>query len=52
MPVASFTKTGNKSTVAVKLDKSVFEVVPENHELIKANYVAYLANGSENLANN
>lgn len=50
MPVASFTKTGNKSTVAVKLDKSVFEVVPENHELIKANYVAYLANGRENLA--
>src|ERR1700677_5011191 len=50
MPVTSFTKTGNKSTTAVKLDKNVFEVVPENHELIKANYVAYLANGRENLA--
>ena len=50
MPVASFTKTGNKSATIVKLDKTVFEVVPENHELIKANYVAYLANGRENLA--
>lgn len=50
MPVVSFTKTGNKSTTAVKLDKKVFDVVPENHELIKASYVAYLANGRENLA--
>lgn len=50
MAATSYTKTGNKSTVAVKLDKTVFDVVPENHELIKANYVAYLANGRDNLA--
>ena len=48
--VASYTKTGNKSTTAVKLDKTVFETEPKNHELLKANYVAYLANGRENLA--
>src|SRR5665213_2962161 len=50
MAVASYTKTGNKSTTAIKLDKSVFDVMPENHELLKAAYVAYLANGRENLA--
>jgi large subunit ribosomal protein L4 len=50
MPVATFTKTGNKSTTAVKLDKDVFDAEVKNHELLKANYVAYLANGRENLA--
>src|SRR5665213_2395344 len=50
MAVASYTKTGNKSTTAIKLDKSVFDIEPKNHELLKANYVAYLANGRENLA--
>jgi len=50
MPTLSYTKTGTKSTTPVKLDKDVFEVEPKNHELLKANYVAYLANGRENLA--
>ena len=50
MPTLSYTKAGTKSTTPVKLDKDVFEVEPKNHELLKANYVAYLANGRENLA--
>lgn len=50
MAVATFTKSGTKATTAAKLDKAVFEVKPENHELLKAAYVAYLANGRENAA--
>jgi large subunit ribosomal protein L4 len=50
MSVATYTKTGNKATAAAKLDKAVFEVEIKNHELIKQAYVAYLANGRENLA--
>lgn len=45
MAVSTFTKTGNKATTAAKLNKDIFGVVPENHELIKSAYVAYLANG-------
>ena len=48
--IQTFTKSGAKATTAVKLDKTVFDVVPENHELVKAAYVAYLANGRDNLA--
>lgn len=50
MSVATFTKAGGKATTPAKLDKSVFEVSVESHELIKQAYVAYLANGRENLA--
>jgi len=50
MSVSSFTSTGAKSTVAPKLPKEVFAVEVANHELIKSAYVAYLANGRENLA--
>ena len=50
MAVLNYTKTGNKSTTTLKLDKTVFEIEPKNHELLKANYVAYLANGRQNLA--
>jgi large subunit ribosomal protein L4 len=50
MPVATYTKAGAKATTPAKLDKAVFEIEPKNHELLKANYVAYLANGRENLA--
>lgn len=50
MSVATFTKAGGKATTAAKLDKSVFEVEVASHELIKQAYVAYLANGRENLA--
>ncbi|HUC95412.1 MAG TPA: 50S ribosomal protein L4 [Candidatus Saccharimonadia bacterium] len=50
MSVSSFTKTGTKSATIVKLDKTIFDAIPENHELIKLNYVAYLANSRDNLA--
>ncbi|HTE21966.1 MAG TPA: 50S ribosomal protein L4 [Candidatus Limnocylindria bacterium] len=50
MTVSTFTKTGTKAPTAAKLDKAVFDVMPENHELIKTAYVAHLANGRENLA--
>ena len=47
---ATYTKAGAKATTAAKLDQAVFGVVPKNHELLKAAYVMYLANGRENLA--
>lgn len=50
MAVLTFTKTGTKATTAAKLDKAVFGVEVANHELLKQAYVAYLANGRENLA--
>jgi large subunit ribosomal protein L4 len=50
MAVATYTKAGAKATSPAKLDKAVFAVMPENHELIQAAYVAYLANGRGNLA--
>lgn len=45
MAVTTYTKSGTKATIAAKLDKSVFGIVPQNHELLKQAYVAYLANG-------
>src|SRR6266849_6166116 len=50
MATATYTKTGTKATTPAKLDKSVFGVFPENHELLKAAYVAYLANGRTSAA--
>lgn len=50
MNAPTFTKTGTKATAAVKLDTNVFAVMPENYELIKLVYDAYLANGRDNLA--
>lgn len=44
MAVLTYTKTGNKATVAAKLDKAVFGVKAENHQLLKQAYDAYLAN--------
>ena len=48
MSVPTFTKSGAKATTPAKLDKAVFAVMPENHELLKLAYSAYLANGREN----
>ncbi len=45
MAVATYTKSGTKATTPAKLDKAVFGVTPQSHELLKAAYVAYLANG-------
>lgn len=50
MSVPTFTKSGAKATTPARLDKAVFAVMPENHELLKLAYSAYLANGRENLA--
>lgn len=50
MAVPTYTKSGTKATTTAKLDASVFNVMPENHELLKLAYVAYLANGRDNLA--
>lgn len=50
MSVTTFTKSGAKATTAAKLDSTIFGVTVENHELLKAAYVAYLANGRINLA--
>lgn len=46
----TYTKSGTKATTAAKLSADVFAVMPENHELLKLAYTAYLANGRDNLA--
>ena len=48
MDIVAFTKTGNKATGNLTLDGQIFEVVPKNHDLLKANYVAYLSNARSN----
>lgn len=50
MAVSSFTSSGNKATTQVKLPKSVFAVEVKNHQLLNDAYLAYMANGRENLA--
>jgi large subunit ribosomal protein L4 len=48
--VQTFTKTGAKATTKAKLSADVFGLEVKNHALIKQSYLAYLANGRENLA--
>ena len=50
MNAPTFTSKGTKATAAAKLDKSVFEVVPENHDLLKQAYLSHDANTRQNLA--
>jgi large subunit ribosomal protein L4 len=50
MVIATFTKTGTKAATPAKLNKDIFGLTIENHELLKAAYVAYLANGRGNSA--
>src|SRR5215207_2186678 len=50
MATATYTKAGTKATTPAKLDKSVFGVSPNSHELLKSAYTMYLANGRENNA--
>jgi large subunit ribosomal protein L4 len=45
MAVATFTKSGAKTTIPAKLDKKVFGVGAKNHQLLKDAYLSYLANG-------
>src|ERR1019366_3717091 len=47
---AAYTKSGSKSTTTAKLEKSVFDVMPANHDLLKIAYTEYLSNGRYNLA--
>jgi len=50
MAISTFTSTGTKATTAAKLPTTVFAVEVNNHELLKDAYLAYLANGRDNLA--
>lgn len=50
MAVATYTKSGTKATTAAQLNKDVFGVSTESHDLLKSAYTAYLANGRQNLA--
>lgn len=51
MAVSTYTKSGAKATTAAKLDKQVFGVEVQNHELLKQAYVGYLSNGRVGSAN-
>lgn len=50
MATPTFTKAGTKATTPAKLDKAIFAIEEVNPELLKQAYVAYLANGRQNLA--
>jgi len=50
MTADTYTKTGNKASAPVKLDKVVFGASDINHQLLKEAYLAYLANRRENFA--
>ncbi len=48
--VETYTKSGAKATTPAKLDKDIFGLRVENHQLLKDAYLAYLANGRANYA--
>jgi large subunit ribosomal protein L4 len=50
MAVETFTKSGSKASAPAKLNKSVFGLKVDNHQLLKEVYLAYLANNRSNLA--
>jgi large subunit ribosomal protein L4 len=50
MAVSTYTKSGTKATTNATLNKGVFGLEVNNHELLKAAYITYLANGRDNLA--
>ncbi len=50
MNAPTFTSAGSKATTAAKLDKTVFELIPTNHELLKQAYLAHDANQRPNIA--
>ena len=50
MTVATYTKSGAKATTPLKLDKAIFGVKVDNHQLLKDAYLAYQANSRQNLA--
>jgi large subunit ribosomal protein L4 len=50
MAVSTFTAAGAKATAPAKLNKDLFGLTVESHDLLKEAYVAYMANGRENYA--
>lgn len=50
MAIETFTKSGTKASTPARLDKSVFGLKVENHQLLKEAYIAHLANSRANLA--
>jgi large subunit ribosomal protein L4 len=50
MPASTYTSSGSKSAAIVKLPAYIFGTEIKNHELLKNAYLAYLANGRQNLA--
>jgi large subunit ribosomal protein L4 len=50
MAVETFTKSGTKASTAAKLDKTIFGLKVDNHQLLMEAYLAYLANSRSNLA--
>lgn len=50
MATPTYTSTGSKATTAAKLDKTVFGLEVNSHELLKQAYVTYQANARENNA--
>lgn len=50
MAVSTYTKTGARASTPAKLDKSVFGLKVDNHQLLKDAYLAYLASGRSNFA--
>ncbi|HSX18048.1 MAG TPA: 50S ribosomal protein L4 [Candidatus Saccharimonadales bacterium] len=50
MAVQTYTKAGAKATAPAKLDKAVFGLKVDNHQLLKDAYLAHLANGRDNFA--
>lgn len=50
MAVETYTKSGAKASTSVNLDKSIFGLKVENHQLLKDAYLAYLADARANYA--
>jgi large subunit ribosomal protein L4 len=50
MAVATYTKSGSKTSAPAKLDKSVFAVDIKDYQLLKEAYLSFLANGRTNNA--
>ena len=50
MAVSTYTKSGSKASTPAKLDKSVFGLEVNNHELLKLAYNSYLNNARTNNA--
>ncbi|OGL25344.1 50S ribosomal protein L4 [Candidatus Saccharibacteria bacterium RIFCSPLOWO2_01_FULL_48_13] len=50
MSIAVYTKNGGKSSTTVKLDKKIFGLKPERHDLLHQSYRGYLTNTRQNNA--